>query len=118
MGSEATVFIREEWQVFADILKTGVDPLLVSPKHLDLVVNGAFSGVRNLQRDAKLKVKDKSKAAAYVWKKLGLLGFVTALHAFKPKQFLHLVSSSLEFTTCPIATNLALDKHSIKLLRL
>ncbi len=46
---------------------------------------------RNDAADMRSSRQDKSDAAAYIWKKMGMFGFVTGAQVFRPKQFKNMV---------------------------
>eukprot|EP00094_Tigriopus_californicus_P011300 TCALIF_10907-PA protein Name:"Protein of unknown function" AED:0.12 eAED:0.12 QI:0/0.57/0.25/0.87/0.57/0.5/8/0/764 len=87
------VVLQAEIQYFAQIMQAlsvgSLDALEVIPEHLNFIVNGALTTERSLDFDKFHQIKSKEIAGAYIWKKLGSLGFVCGMQSFKPKQFLH-----------------------------
>ena len=71
--------------------KQPFEPLEVVPEHLNLMLNGALNKPRNLKYDYIKGTELKARAGAYIWRKMGMLGYVTGVHSFKPKQFLYTV---------------------------
>eukprot|EP00095_Tigriopus_kingsejongensis_P009819 maker-scaffold239_size242058-snap-gene-1.27 protein:Tk09819 transcript:maker-scaffold239_size242058-snap-gene-1.27-mRNA-1 annotation:"hypothetical protein DAPPUDRAFT_306809" len=92
-STELSVILQEEMifftQVMHQMMEGKVDPLDVLDKHLSFIVNGALIRKRNAAYDEMNNAKDKSHAGAYIWRKLGSLGFVSGVQNFKPKQFLY-----------------------------